>query len=111
MVHGGCRSVGCYAMTNEGVDEIYGLVYEAMAAGQGAVQFQAYPFRMTAENLQRHADDANLPFWSMLKQGSDLFEQTSLPPNVAACSRQYVFKRPGEPAGGDACPAAPSAGL
>ena len=91
MVHGGCRSVGCYAMTNEGVEEIYGLAYEAFHAGQDRIQLQAFPFRMTAENLARHADDPNLPFWTMLKDGSDRFEASAQPPQVMVCNQRYVF--------------------
>jgi len=37
------------------MEEIYGLVYEAFRGGQEKVQVQAFPFRMTAENLARHA--------------------------------------------------------
>jgi murein L,D-transpeptidase YafK len=55
MVHGGCRSVGCYAMTDYAMEEIYGLVDEAFKGGQEKVQLEAFPFRMTAENLARHA--------------------------------------------------------
>ena len=50
MVHGGCRSVGCYAMTDYQMEEIYGLVEEAFRGGQDRVQLQAFPFQMTAEN-------------------------------------------------------------
>ncbi|MGC2079358.1 MAG: murein L,D-transpeptidase family protein [Xanthobacteraceae bacterium] len=70
MVHGGCRSVGCYAMTDYAMEEIYGLVDEAFKGGQEKVQLQAFPFRMTAQNLARHAGDPNMPFWEMLKAGS-----------------------------------------
>lgn len=91
MVHGGCRSVGCYAMTNEGIEEIYGLAYESFAAGQRHFQLQALPFRMTAENLERHAGDSNAPFWAMLKEGSDRFEATGEEPDVMVCDRRYVF--------------------
>ena len=73
MVHGGCRSVGCYAMTDSAMEEIYGLVDEAFRGGQQKVQLQAFPFRMTAQNLARHAGDPNMPFWQMLKAGSDAF--------------------------------------
>jgi murein L,D-transpeptidase YafK len=69
MVHGGCRSVGCYAMTDSAMDEIYGLVDEAFKGGQEKVQLQAFPFRMTAQNLASHAPDPNTPFWEMLKGG------------------------------------------
>jgi murein L,D-transpeptidase YafK len=46
---------------------------------------------MTAENLTRHADDPNTPFWDMLKNGSDAFLATGRPPKVAVCSQRYVF--------------------
>lgn len=91
MVHGGCRSVGCYAMTDYAMEEIYGLVDEAFKAGQQKVQLQAFPFRMTAENLARHQGDPNMPFWQMLKAGSDAFLATEQPPRVAVCDRRYVF--------------------
>ena len=48
MVHGGCSSAGCYAMTNAQVDDIYRLVEAALAKGQKAVDMHAFPFRMTA---------------------------------------------------------------
>jgi murein L,D-transpeptidase YafK len=91
MVHGGCRSVGCYAMTDAQIEEIYGLAYEAFQGGQDSIQFQAYPFRMTDANMERHAADPNIPFWKALKRGSDLFEKAERPPKVAVCDREYVF--------------------
>src|SRR5215467_16229356 len=91
MVHGGCRSVGCYAMTDYTMEEIYGLVDEAFKGGQEKVQLQAFPFRMTAQNLASHAGDSNMPFWQMLKAGNDAFAATERPPRVAVCDRRYVF--------------------
>ena len=91
MIHGGCRSVGCYAMTDAGIEEIYGLVDEAFKGGQDKVQLQAFPFRMTPQNLARHTGDPNIAFWQMLKTGSDAFHATGRPPAVAVCDRRYVF--------------------
>lgn len=91
MVHGGCGSVGCYAMTNDVIDEIWTLVTAALDAGQPRFQVQAFPFRMTDENLATKADHAQRPFWSTLKIGADLFEQTRLPPRVHVCDGEYVF--------------------
>jgi murein L,D-transpeptidase YafK len=91
MVHGGCRSVGCYAMTDYAMEEIYGLVDEAFKGGQAKVQLEAFPFRMTAQNLASHAGDPNTPFWGMLKTGSDAFFATGQPPTVAVCDQRYVF--------------------
>ena len=94
MVHGGCRSVGCYAMTDYEMEEIYGLVDEAFKGGQDKIQLQAFPFRMTTQNLARHADDPNAPFWQVLKMGSDAFFATGRPPSVAVCDQHYVFNPP-----------------
>ncbi len=91
MVHGGCKSVGCYAMTDYGMEEIYGLVDEAFKGGQDKIQLAAFPFRMTTQNLARHADDPNAPFWQVLKMGSDAFFATGRPPSVAVCDQHYVF--------------------
>ena len=91
MVHGGCESVGCYAMTDYEMEEIYGLANEAFKGGQDKIQLEAFPFQMTAENLARHSDDSNAPFWEMLKKGSDTFLATGQPPKVAICGQRYVF--------------------
>jgi murein L,D-transpeptidase YafK len=91
MVHGGCRSVGCYAMTDYAMEEIYGLLDEAFKAGQQKIQLEAFPFRMTAENLASHAGDPNMPFWEMLKTGNDAFFAAGRPPMVAVCDQRYVF--------------------
>jgi len=104
MVHGGCRSVGCYAMTDHAMEEIYGLVDEAFEGGQEKVQLQAFPFVMTAQNVANHASDPNLPFWEMLKVGSDAFLATERPPRVAVCGQRYVFNPALE---GDFDPSAP----
>ena len=108
MVHGGCRSVGCYAMTDYQMEEIYGLVEEAFRGGQDRVQLQAFPFQMTAENLTRHAEDPNLPFWEMLKTGSDAFSAAGAPPKVAVCNQRYVFNPSFAGRDSDPSPSCPS---
>ena len=91
MVHGTCSSAGCYAMTDEGIAELYAIAREAFAGGQRAFQFQAYPFRMTAENMARYRADPNIAFWRNLKEGSDRFEATREEPQVAVANGRYVF--------------------
>jgi murein L,D-transpeptidase YafK len=78
-------------MTDYGIEEIYGLVYEAFQGGQARIQLQAFPFRMTTANLVRHGQDSNLSFWRMLKTGSDAFLETGQPPIVFVCDQRYVF--------------------
>ncbi|MCB1521903.1 MAG: murein L,D-transpeptidase [Hyphomicrobiaceae bacterium] len=89
MVHGGCGSVGCYAMTNAAVDEIWRIVTAALDGGQKRFQVQALPFRMTPANLAESERTPNAPFWQSLRDGYDLFEQSRLPPIVRVCSGRY----------------------
>jgi hypothetical protein len=93
MVHGACSSAGCYSMTDEQVEQIYAFARDAFRGGQKAFQVQAFPFRMTAENMARYKDDPNFAFWSNLKEGYDHFEITKVPPKVDVCGRRYVFNQ------------------
>ena len=93
MVHGACSSAGCYSMTDEQVSEIYAFARDAFRGGQRDFQIQAFPFRMSAENMARYRNDPNYKFWTMLKEGHDHFELTKTPPKVDVCSKRYVFNR------------------
>lgn len=93
MVHGDCSSAGCYSMTDEQIEEIYAFARDAFAGGQSAFQIQAYPFRMTPQNMARYKDDPNFEFWNTLKVGYDHFEITRQPPKVDVCERQYQFNQ------------------
>lgn len=97
MVHGDCSSAGCYAMTDEGIAEIYAFAREALNGGK-QTQFlvKAYPFRMTAENMARHRDHQHFEYWTMIKEGYDHFELTKQPPKVDACEQRYVFNQHSE---------------
>ena len=96
MVHGACSSAGCYSMSDDQIAEIYAIVREAHNGGQRAVQMQAMPFRMSAENLAKHRYDANMPFWRNLKEGSDMFEVARVEPKVSVCQARYAFNRTGD---------------
>ena len=91
MIHGDCSSAGCYAMTDEQVAEIYALARESFFGGQSSFQIQAFPFRMTPQNMARHRNSTHLAFWKMLKTGYDHFEVTRQEPKVDVCDRRYVF--------------------
>jgi murein L,D-transpeptidase YafK len=91
MIHGDCASIGCYAMTDEQIGEIYSLARDSFLAGRPSFQVQAYPFRMTPANLARHRNNPHMAFWETLKIGNDHFEATHLEPTVEVCDRRYVF--------------------
>jgi murein L,D-transpeptidase YafK len=93
MIHGACSSSGCYSMTDQQVLEIYAFARDAFKGGQKTIQLQAFPFRMTAENMVRHRLSPNNDFWKMLKEGYDDFEVTKRPPEVEVCEKKYVFNQ------------------
>lgn len=93
MVHGACSSSGCYSMTDAHMGQIYALGRDAFKGGQTEFQIQAFPFRMTAENMARYRNDPNFKFWQMLKEGYDRFDLTKVPPKVDVCEKRYVFDR------------------
>jgi murein L,D-transpeptidase YafK len=101
MVHGGCASVGCFAMTNEQMAEIWQLVTAALKGGQKRFQVQVYPFRLSGKALDGYASHPALPFWQTLKRGSDLFESSHVPPRVNVCNGAYGFEAGGVYPDGD----------
>ena len=98
MVHGGCVSRGCYAMTDERIEEIYALADAALQNGQPFFQVHSFPFRMTEDNMRRHQDSPWYGFWQNLKEGYDLFESYKQPPIVSVQDKQYAFSAPIMPA-------------
>lgn len=89
LVHGGCDSVGCFAMTNAVNDELYDLVSAALRRGQEHVPVHVFPFRMTNANLAAHGSGAWKEFWGDLKRGYDAFERTRHAPQVSVCGQRY----------------------
>jgi murein L,D-transpeptidase YafK len=90
MVHGKCKSAGCYAMTDALIEEIYAFARESFIGGQEFIHVHAFPFRMTDANMARHAKHKWIGFWQTLKEGHDHFETTRTVPQVAVCARNYV---------------------
>lgn len=91
MIHGNCVSVGCYAMTDAGIEEIYTFAEKALNNGQSFFRVHIFPFRMTPGNMQIHRDNQWLSFWENIKSGYDWFEERRNPPNVEVKNGMYVF--------------------
>ena len=91
MVHGDCVSIGCYAMTDPYIEQIYTLMHQAFENGQPFIRVHIFPFKMTEQNLKRHQNNQWYPFWLNLKQGFDWFKAKSIPPNVEVLQKRYVF--------------------
>ncbi len=57
MVHGAEVSVGCFAMGDPAIEEIYLVAEAALAAGQKEISLHAFPFRPTEARLAKAAKD------------------------------------------------------
>ena len=119
MVHGKCVSIGCYAMGDRQIEEIYTLVGSALQRGQPYVRVHAFPFRMTDANLAAYSEHRWYDFWRMLKPGYDYFERYHQPPEIDVIGGQYALSgrnphppvRPGELPPGRSTPTIPGENL
>lgn len=91
MVHGECVSIGCYALGNQNIDEIWTLMVKAFENGQQAIPLQIFPFRMIGENLESHIGSPWKDFWMNLRDGYLLFEKNKIPPTVSVAKGKYRF--------------------
>lgn len=91
MVHGNRVSVGCFAMTDYYIEEIYTLCDAALKNGQSYFRVHSFPFRMTTERMARAKNSQWYSFWQNLKDGHDAFDKTKVPPNVNVSNKKYKF--------------------
>ena len=82
MVHGDCVSIGCYAMTDKAIEEIYALAEASFQGGQAFFRVHIFPFHMTGERLVEQQDSPWYSFWENLQEGYECFEKRCRPPNV-----------------------------
>ena len=92
MVHGNCVSIGCFAMTNSGIEEIYAIADVSFRAGQEFFRIHIFPFKMTEENMEKHNQSKYIEFWKNLKEGYDFFEENKIPPDVNIRNKKYIFE-------------------
>ncbi len=92
MVHGSCVSIGCYAMTDAVITELWRFITAALNTSQRRFHVHVFPFRMTEWNLAAHKKSKWFPFWKELKRGHDIFEASRIPPRVSVCNKRYHVK-------------------
>lgn len=90
MVHGDICSIGCFAMTDPVIEEIY-LVVEAAVKNGGSVQVHCFPFRMTAERM-KDAEEAHRGFWDELVPVYEVFEKEKRVPRVTVEGGRYAVE-------------------
>ena len=92
MIHGGAASVGCLAMTDPKIEEIFTLASVALEHGQPFIRVHLFPFRMTGDRLENEGAGTHRDFWAQLKAGYDFFEEHRLPPEVGVEDGRYAFR-------------------
>ena len=94
MVHGSTYSIGCYAMTDPVIEEIYTLVSMAIGHGQTTVPIHCFPFRMKARRMakaEKSPDETpHLAFWRQLEPAWRHFEETKRLPVVTNNQGDYL---------------------
>jgi Uncharacterized protein conserved in bacteria len=92
MIHGNQVSLGCLAMTDPKIEEIYTLADAALRNGQAFFRVHIFPFRMTDERMARASGSPHEEFWKNLREGYALFEKNHIPPNVEVKDGRYIFE-------------------
>lgn len=92
MVHGDCVSIGCFAMTDASMEEIYTLADAALKNGQPFFKVHIFPFKMTEKNMQTYTNSRWIDFWRNLRFGYDWFiDQGHVPPDTSVFQGRYQF--------------------
>lgn len=91
MVHGNCVSIGCFAMTDAYINEIYALGVAALRSGQPYFRVHSFPFKLESSALSKYSSSQWYSFWLNLKEGYDYFNKHKHPPNVEVSNGRYVF--------------------
>jgi len=94
MIHGACQSIGCFAMGNSQIEEIYFLIEQAIKHGQRRIALHAFPFRMTDSNMHAYRNNPWYAFWQELKIGYDRFNQEKVALNISVLQGRYNIALP-----------------
>lgn len=94
-IHGNCVSIGCVAITDEKIEEVYALAVMARAQGQNRIPVHIFPGRMDAgeiARLERGAAKEMVEFWRNLAVGYRWFEEKKTLPRVSVDAEgRYLF--------------------
>ncbi|MDR0219118.1 MAG: murein L,D-transpeptidase [Enterobacteriaceae bacterium] len=99
MIHGACKSIGCYAMTDRYISEIYQYAESALHHGQQEIKIDIYPFRMTPSNMMHYRNNTHYAFWKQLQPAYEYFVKNGRPATVTVTGGQYVVNPPSSPLG------------
>jgi murein L,D-transpeptidase YafK len=81
-IHGGCASIGCVPITDEGIKELYIVAIEAAASGQTKIPVHIFPSREIKDSELSANNERVRALWQSLKKGIDYFDKYRRPPQV-----------------------------
>ena len=92
MIHGSCVSIGCMAMSDERIQEIWLITRGANDNGR-KVQVHIFPSRDIPALVEALPDSPHVEFWNNLQEGFEFFDARAVLP-VMSVDRQgrYHFK-------------------
>lgn len=94
MIHAGSTAAGAYALSPEGMEEVYALADAALRSGTGTVGVHLFPFRLTDKRMDQVVEERSRwsEEWVNLKEGYDFFENVRQPPVLGIEAGRYVFR-------------------
>ncbi|MBW2736153.1 MAG: L,D-transpeptidase family protein [Deltaproteobacteria bacterium] len=90
MIHGACASIGCLAMTDERIEELW--VITRQAARRAPVAVHIFPARDLDGLIKRTSNAKRRLFWKDLKVGHDAFAVKRSLPNISIRGGRYVVR-------------------
>lgn len=84
-IHGSCVSIGCIAITDPLIEEVYTLAWLARGRGQNRIPVHIFPARMDETSLaplRAEAAPELLRFWDNLAEGYRWFQEKETLPRV-----------------------------
>jgi murein L,D-transpeptidase YafK len=91
LIHGKCGSIGCFAIQDRNVEEVYAAVRAALESGQAYIPVLSLPFHFASLAPAKQDTRQMSEFWADLRRADLLFERDRLPPAAWICDGRYYF--------------------
>ncbi|MHB8879822.1 MAG: L,D-transpeptidase family protein [Myxococcaceae bacterium] len=95
-IHGSCVSIGCIAIEDGPIQELYLMALDARDAG-ASIPIAIFPRRLDDAGLaalekEPHATPELVSFWKGLQPGYQLFERSRRPPKVSVDPKSGAYR-------------------
>jgi murein L,D-transpeptidase YafK len=90
LMQAGCAAEPHFGLTDPDMEEVFALIYAALANGQSTVPVHIFPFEMSTLRMLTTGKGPNAAFWAQLAPAWRAFEATKKPPRIEVSGRRYV---------------------